>query len=267
MEGRIIKPLLHSGIAYSGINALMLWAASIEQGFFSPHWMTFKQAKELGAHVRKGEKGNLVVYANTITKTEEQDNGKTEERQIPFMKGYTVFNVEQIQGLPAQFLAKPEPVIDDVQRNAEAEAFFAATGAVIRHGGNSAHYSGGSDHVQMPVFEAFRSPESYYATPAHELTHWTKHPKRLNRDFGRKKWGDEGYAKEELVAELGATFLCADLGLTPEPAVDHAAYIQSWLKVLMDDKRAIFSAAAQAQRAADFLHAFQSNKEKEGVAA
>ncbi len=267
MEGRITKPLRHNGIAYSGINLLMLWAASIEQGFISPHWMTFKQAKELGAHVRKGEKGNLVVYANTITKSEEQDNGETEERHIPFMKGYTVFNVEQIEGLPEQFYAKPEPVIDDVQRNEEAEAFFSATGAVIRHGGNSAHYCGGSDHVQMPVFESFRTPESYYATLAHELTHWTKHKTRLDRDFGRKKWGDEGYAKEELVAELGAAFLCADLGLTPEAGLDHAAYIQSWLKVLKDDKRAIFSAASHAQRAADYLHAFQANQQKEGVAA
>lgn len=99
-------------------------------------------------------------------------------------------------------------------------------------------------------------PEAYYATLAHELTHWTKHPKRLDREFGRKKWGDDGYAREELVAELGAAFLCADLGLTPEAGTDHAAYIQSWLRVLKDDKRAIFSAAAHAQKAADFLHGF-----------
>lgn len=118
----------------------------------------------------------------------------------------------------------------------------------------------------MPVFECFRSPESYYATLAHELTHWTKHAKRLDREFGRKKWGDEAYAREELVAELGAAFLCADLGLTPEAGTDHAAYIQSWLKVLKNDKRAVFSAAAHAQRAANFLHGFQQSQE-EGVAA
>ena len=122
----------------------------------------------------------------------------------------------------------------------------------------------------MPHFETFRSPEAYYATLAHELTHWTKHPKRLDRDFGRKRWGDEGYAREELVAELGAAFLCADLALTPEAGTDHAAYIQSWLKVLRNDKRAIFSAAADAQRATEFLHAFQQPtiaKELEGCAA
>jgi antirestriction protein ArdC len=268
-EGRIVRPLRHNGLPYSGINVLMLWSATVECGYASPFWMTFKQAQELGAHVRKGEQGSLVVYANTITRTEEGEDGQDEERKIPFMKGYTVFNVEQIDGLPEHYAAKPDAVIDQVQRIAHAESFFAATGADIRHGGNSAHYSGGTDHVQMPAFEAFREPEAYYATLAHELTHWTKHPKRLDRDFGRKKWGDEGYAREELVAELGAAFLCADLALTPEPGMDHAAYIQSWLKVLKEDKRAIFSAAAHAQRAADFLHGFQQQQpeQQEGVAA
>ena len=127
----------------------------------------------------------------------------------------------------------------------------------------SAHYALGSDHVQMPVFEAFHSPEAYYATLAHELTHWTRHKSRLDRDFGRKTWGDEGYAREELVAELGAAFLCADLGLTPEPGEDHAAYIQSWLKVLKNDRRAIFAAAAHAQRAAAYLHGLQPAIEEE----
>ncbi|RMG58382.1 MAG: DUF1738 domain-containing protein [Bacteroidetes bacterium] len=268
LEGRIVKPLRHNGMAYSGINVLMLWGAALEAGYSSPYWMTFKQAKTLGAHVKKGERGNPVVYANTITKTEEQEDGSPEERTIPFMKAYTVFNVEQIEGLPDHFYAKPEPVIDEAQRIAHAEDFFTATRADIRHGGNRAYYAGGSDHVQMPPFECFHSPESYYATLAHELTHWTKHPKRLDREFGRKKWGDEGYAREELVAELGAAFLCADLGLTPEAGEDHAAYIQSWLKVLKNDKRAIFSAAAHAQRAADFLHSCQAKETtKEGVAA
>ncbi|MBU1188341.1 MAG: DUF1738 domain-containing protein [Gammaproteobacteria bacterium] len=257
MEGKITKPLRHNGVPYNGINILMLWGAAIESGFLSPYWMTFKQAKELGAHVRKGERGNLVVYANTITKTEEQEDGSEEERKIPYLKGYSVFNVEQIEGLPEHCYTKPKAIIDPTRRIQHAESFFASTGADIRHGGNSAHYSGGSDHVQMPFFEAFRSPQAYCATLAHELTHWTKHPKRLDREFGRKRWGDEGYAREELVAELGAAFLCADLELAPEPRADHAAYIQSWLKVLQNDKRAIFSAAAHAQRAADFLHGLQ----------
>lgn len=268
LDGRIVKPLRHNGMAYSGINILMLWGAALEVGFSSPYWMTFKQAKELGAHVKKGEKGNLVVYANTITKTIDADDGSEEERKIPFMKAYTVFNVEQIEGLPDHYYTKPEPVMDGAERIDHADEFFGASRADIRHGGNRAFYSGGSDHVQMPPFECFHTPESYYATLAHELTHWTKHPKRLDREFGRKKWGDEGYAREELVAELGAAFLCADLGLTPEAGTDHAAYIQSWLKVLKDDKRAIFSAAAHAQKAADYLHSFHATTStEEGVAA
>jgi antirestriction protein ArdC len=266
-EGRITKPLRHNGQPYSGINVLMLWGAAMEGGYASPYWMTFKQAKELGAHVKKGERGNMVVYANAITKTEESSSGEEQERRIPFMKSYSVFNVEQIEGLAEHFYEKPEAVIDPAERIDHAEDFFANTSADVRHGGNRAFYSGGSDHVQMPYFETFRSPEAYYATLAHELTHWTKHQSRLDREFGRKKWGDEGYAREELVAELGAAFLCADLALTPEPRTDHAAYIQSWLKVLKDDKRAIFSAAAHAQRATDFLNGFQAEDGREEAAA
>ena len=266
-DGRIIKPLRHNGLPYSGINILVLWAAALEGGFCSPYWMTFRQANMLGAHVRKGERGNLVVYANTITRTDEQEDGSEEEHRIPFLKGYTVFNTEQIEGLPEHYHVIPAPAIDPAARNARADAFFTATGATIRHGGNSAHYSSATDHVQMPIFEAFRSPEAYYATLAHELTHWTKHDKRLARGFSGKRWGDEGYAREELVAELGAAFLCADLALTPEPGDDHAAYIQGWLKVLRNDKRAIFSAAAHAQRAADYLHGLQPVVEHETQAA
>jgi antirestriction protein ArdC len=132
-----------------------------------------------------------------------------------------------------------------------------ATKADVRHGGDRAYYNLAGDFVQTPPFEAFRDPESYYATLAHECTHWTRHPSRLEGDFGRKRFGDEGYAMEELVAELGSAFLCADLSLTPETRDDHAAYIASWLKVLKDDKRAIFTAAAHAQRAADFLGSLQ----------
>ncbi|GHA20476.1 antirestriction protein [Devosia pacifica] len=256
--GRITRPLRANGVAYRGINILMLWASAVEKGFAAPLWLTYKQAQELGGQVRKGEKGSPVVYANTITRTEQDaDTGEDVERNIPFMKAYTVFNAEQVDGLPAHFYAMQEPALDPVARIEKAETFFAATRADIRHGGNQAYYAIGEDRVQMPPFEAFRDAESYYATLAHELTHWTRHPTRLDRSFGRKTWGDEGYAKEELVAELGAAFLSADLGLTPEPRADHASYIASWLKVLKDDKRAIFTAAAHAQRAADYLIGLQ----------
>ncbi|SMD15109.1 zincin-like metallopeptidase domain-containing protein [Rhizobium sp. RU36D] len=253
--GRITRPLRSNGVPYRGINIVMLWAEAIEKGYSAPIWMTFKQAQELGANVRKGERGSLVVYASTLHKSEtDEANGEEIERNIPFMKGYTVFNVEQIDGLPAQYNQPAPPALDPVQRITEADRFFAATGANIRHGGPRAFYSPGEDRIQMPPFETFKDAESYYATLAHESVHWTKHKDRLDRDLGRKRWGDEGYAAEELVAELGAAFLCADISITPEVMEDHAAYIDSWLKVLKGDKRAIFSAAAHAQRAADFLH-------------
>jgi antirestriction protein ArdC len=257
-EGRITRPLRANGIPYRGINVVMLWSAAMEKGYAAPQWMTFKQALELNAHVRKGEQGSQVVYASKITRTETNDGtGEESERDIPFMKGYTVFNVEQIEGLPAQFYPKPEPRSEELLRIERAEAFFAATKAVVRHSGTQAYYSISSDHVQMPPFEIFRDAESYYATLAHETTHWTRHEKRLNREFGRKRFGDEGYAMEELVAELGSAFLCADLELTPELRDDHASYLASWITVLKNDPRAIFTAASHAQRAADFLNGLQ----------
>lgn len=266
--GRITRPLRANGVAYRGINILMLWASAVEKGFAAPLWLTYKQAQELGGQVRKGEKGSPVVYANTITRTEQDaDTGEDVEHNIPFMKAYTVFNAEQVDGLPAHFYALQEPALDPVTRIEKVETFFAATRADIRHGGNQAYYAIGEDRVQMPPFEAFRDAQSYYATLAHELTHWTRHPARLDRSFGRKKWGDEGYAKEELVAELGAAFLSADLGLTPEARADHASYIASWLKVLKDDKRTIFTAAAHAQRAADYLIGLQPQAEATEPAA
>jgi len=260
--GRITRPLRANGQPYRGINILMLWAAAIEQGYSAPIWMTYKQAAELGAQVRKGEKGSLVVYAASITKTvTNETTGEDEEAAIPFMKGYTVFNVEQIDGLPAHFHAPAVAPASTLERIERAEAFFAAIGATVRHGGDRAYYAQSPDHVQMPPFESFSDAESYYTTLAHELTHWTKHPARLDRDLGRKRWGDAGYAREELVAELGAAFLSADLGLALGPRDDHAAYLASWLKVLKDDKRAIFQAASHAQRAADFLNERAGNRE------
>ena len=257
--GRITRPLRGNGVVYQGINVLMLWSAAMAKGYAAPIWMTFKQAQGLGAHVRKGEEGSLVVYADKIIRTEtDAQTGEEAERAIPFMKGYTVFNVEQIEGLPEHFYSKPAPRTETVHRIERAEGFLAATGADVRHGGNRAYYNIAQDVVQMPPFESFRDAESYYATRAHETTHWTRHPSRLDRDFGRKRFGDDGYAMEELVAELGSAFLSADLELTPEVREDHAAYIASWIEVLKNDKRAIFTAASHAQRAADFLHGFQS---------
>jgi antirestriction protein ArdC len=213
--------------------------------------------KELGAHVRKGEEGSLVVYADKIIRTETSETGEEAERAIPFMKGYVVFNTQQIEGLPEHYYAKPAPRTATVQRIARAETFFSACGAYVIHGGNRACYVPSLDQIHMPCIDFFRDSESYYATLAHEATHATRHPSRLNRDFGQRRFGDHGYAVEELVAELGSAFLCADLELTPEIREDHASYIASWIKVLKNEKRAIFTAASHAQRAADFLHGLQ----------
>ncbi len=252
--GRITRPLRGNGVPYQGINILMLWGAAMEKGYSAPIWLTFKQALALGGAVRKGERGSLVVFASSFTRTEaDESTGEESERDIPFLKGYTVFNVEQIDGLPAHFLAPAAPRLDPIQRIERAERFFAATGATVRHGGNQAFYTPVLDYVQMPHFEAFRDAESYYAVLAHELTHWTRHPSRLAREFGQKRFKDAGYAMEEVVAELGAAFLSADLDLTPEPRPDHAAYIAQYLTVLKNDRRAVFTAASYAQRAADFL--------------
>jgi antirestriction protein ArdC len=259
--GPITRPLRAGGQPYKGINVLMLWGAAMTQNFASPIWMTFKQAKELNANVRKGSKGSLVVYADRITRMETAADGEEQERDIYFMKEYHVFNVEQIEGLPPHYYATSAQPLDPAQRIDAADQFFASTGADIRHGGNQAYYAPGPDFVQMPPFESFKDAESYCATLAHEMTHWTKHPSRLRRDFARAKFGDEGYAREELVAEIGSAFLCCDLGITPEPRGDHASYLDHWLKVLKEDKRAIFQAAAHAQKALDFLHGLQPSGE------
>ncbi|QVL31635.1 DUF1738 domain-containing protein [Telmatocola sphagniphila] len=259
-DGPVCRPLRSNGQPYRGVNVLMLWIDAETKGFNSPWWMTFNQAKEMNAFVKKGEHGSTVVYASSFTKTEEDENGQELERDIPFLKSYTVFNAEQIEGLPEKF-TKVEPNVLNIQERLEnAEAFARGTGATIRHGGSQAYYRPSEDLVQMPNFETFEDRESYYSTLLHELTHWTKAESRLNRNFDSKRFGDTGYAREELIAEIGAAFLCSDLGITAEPREDHASYLACWLKVLKEDKKAIFNAAAQAEKAAAYLHELQKAK-------
>lgn len=170
-EGRIMRPRRFNWQPYNGINVLMLWSAAMTKGYNAPLWMTFKQALEFDAHVRKGETGSLVVYADRITRTEtDATTGEEAARAIPFMKGYTVFNVEQIDGLPDHFYAKPEPKGETVRRIERAETFFAATGASIVQGGSRACYVPRTDNIHMPCIDCFRDAESYYATLAHEAT-------------------------------------------------------------------------------------------------
>lgn len=258
----VARPLRHNGEAYSGINVILLWSEAVARGFRSPIWMTFRQALELGGHVRKGETGSMVVYANRITKTEEDETGVEVESEIAFLKAYTVFCTNQIDGLPDRFYpVTPAELPADARadRIERPDAFVAGTGAEIRAGGNRACYVPSVDRIDMPPYASFRdtetstAAEAYYATLLHELIHWTAPTHRCNRELG-KRFGDHAYAREELIAELGAAFLCADVGITPEPRADHAAYIASWLTVLREDKRAIVSAASFAQKAADWLH-------------
>ena len=259
LEGRITRPLRHTGEAYTGINVLLLWSESLRRGFEAPLWMTYRQAGQIGAQVRQGETGATVVYASRFTKTETDARGDAVERDIPYCKTYTVFNCDQIDGLPEQYYHRPDKIIDPVSRIEHADRFFKHTRAVIRHGGSKAFFAPASDHIQMPPFESFRDAESYVAVLCHEATHWTAPAHRVGRDLSRYHKDRTERAREELIAELGSCFLCADLGIVPElePRPEHASYLHSWLQVLKDDKRAIFQAAAHAQRAVTYLHSLQ----------
>lgn len=264
-EGRITRPLRHNFTPYRGINILLLWAESMANGYRANVWMTYRQAQALGAHVRKGEHGSLVVYADTFNKTGVNDKGEEVAEAIPFMKGYTVFNVDQIEGLPEAYQPVASPPSSQLALIEHAEAFCTATAATIRHAGNMAYYAPSTDVIVLPVPEAFRDAESYAATKAHELCHWTAHPSRLDRTLG-KRFGDDAYAAEELIAEMGSAFLCADLGITPEIRDDHASYLDHWLRVLKADRRAIFTAASHAQRAVEYLHSLQPGADRRASA-
>jgi antirestriction protein ArdC len=236
-----------SGRAYSGVNVPLLWAAG-EGRYSRPRWLTFKQALDAGGHVRKGEKGSLIVFVSAVEK-EDEESGET--RRIPFLRHFVVFNVDQCEDLPAS-VVEGEAVapLNPDQRAALADEFVAATGAVIREGSGEAFYSPGGDFVSMPAFAAFKSASHFYSVEFHELGHWTGHKSRLARDFSGR-FGDQAYAAEELVAELCAAFLCAEFGIDGD--LRHAGYIASWIKLLKSDKRAFFTAAAKAQQAADHL--------------
>ena len=241
-------PRRHTGETYRGINVLLLWIAAQSRAYGSPFWMTFKQAKEYGGCVRKGEKGTQITFFNMLRK-EDKETG--EERKIPLLKVFTVFNADQIDGLPEKFHAvAPEPVAEnDTQAIAEIEAFFAATGATIRNRDTfNPCYVPALDEIRMPEIRQFNSASNYYGTLAHELIHWTGHKSRLDRTQTQER---ADYAYEELIAELGNCFLASELGLEID-VTNSAAYLDSWLRALRSDKKFIFQAASAAQKATDF---------------
>lgn len=244
-----------SGRPYSGINVLILWGAVIEGGYPSQDWLTFRQAMAAGGCVRKGERGRTVFYADRFTPKGEHEQGADDGdavRSIPFLKRFTVFNVAQCDGLPERVIAVPAP-LPQRQPHDEAEALIAASGADFRIGGAKAFYVPALDYVQVPPQPAFGQQIDYYRTALHELGHWTGHALRLGRDQSGG-FGTPAYAREELCAELASAFLCAALGIVP--TVRHADYLANWLAVLRADSRAIFKAASQASKAADYLLAF-----------
>lgn len=249
-----------TGKSYRGVNVLSLWASSYLAGYPEAVWGTFKQWTDLGHHVRKGEKASVGVFWKQLEggerPYENQASGDEEHARDGarwIARAFPLFNAAQIEG----YEPPPQPERPEIERVEHAEAFFGAIGADIRHGGGRAYYRPDGDFIQMPPFEAFHDPIAYYSTLAHEATHWTGHASRLDRDL-KGRFGSESYAAEELVAELGAAFLAADLGLAPDPRPENAAYVQSWLKVLKADNRAIFAASSHAQRAADFMHSLQT---------
>lgn len=227
------------------------------RGYANPYWMTFKQALELGGNVKKGEKGTRIVYAGSISPKDEQATPSEADtrKNIMFLKKYTVFNVEQIEGLPEGKFSAPKPVIaNSDSRNSELDSIFAAYGVAIHEGKAGAFYDGAADQISLPAFSSFQSADAFYSTLAHEAIHSTGHKSRLDREtFQKYHTATAIRAKEELVAEIGAAFLCAALGMEPTRREDHASYLASWLTVLRSDKRAIFQAATAAQAASDFI--------------
>lgn len=255
--------------AYSGVNVLSLWGTALDEGFSSNAWLTFKQALDLGGSVRKGSRGTMIVYADRFVPVKEKARAERdgdEAHAVPFLKASHVFALEQIDGLPEALFPDVEPVPAHVQDSA-AQAIIDSSGVPIRHGGDRAFYSPSADFVQMPVPQSFVDfadgrTVDYYRTACHELTHSTGHASRLSRQYG-KRFGDSAYAREELVAEIGAAFICAAIGI--EPTLRHADYLANWLGVLRADNKAIFTAASHASKASDYLLSRSVNQVREAA--
>jgi antirestriction protein ArdC len=258
--GSIMRPVnVASKKPYQGVNILTLWASGDAAGYQTGTWGTYKQWTEAGAQVRKGEKASYIVFYKEITVAGDESSEDENDTRL-FARATPVFAAEQVDGYASPAL--PEPQGSPVEPIEAAEAFIAATGANVVHGGSRACYVPRTDNIHMPPRDVFlgtatsTAAEAYASTKLHELTHWAGAEKRCNRQFG-KRFGDDAYAMEKLVAELGAAFLCADLGITDTPRADHAQYLDNWLRVLKADKKAIFTAASKASQATAFLASLQ----------
>ena len=250
-DGTALPSNLVTGKSYRGINILMLSIEAMARNYTDSRWLTFRQVNELGSRIRKGEHGTPVVFYRLREINEVSGDGTdtdaVSKRSIPMLKGYTVFNIGQLDDIPDRFALRPTLAWQSID---EAEQLLNRSGAAICHGGNNAFYRPVDDIIQLPPPTWFAHPVDYYATALHELCHWTGHPHRLNRVLGRRH-EIEAYAYEELVAEIGAAFLCAHCGLPA--SLEHASYIDFWLDALRRDKRLIFVAAGAAQKAVDFV--------------
>ena len=249
----ISRPLRSCGTPYRGMNTFWLWMMAEASGFASPYWMTYRQCAKLGGHVRKGEKSSIAIFYKTYEKEVETPDGgeDTETRRV--LKSYAIFNADQCDDLPAMY--SPEPLMEPVEpagRRRRIDAFFARIDAQLRHKGSEAYYEPVRDRITMPPTTLFEGFDHYYATLAHELSHWTGHSSRLDRDL-KNRFGSEAYAAEELVAELSSAILGAELGLPVTHLDNHASYISHWLKLLKSDDRAMLMAAAKAEEASSLL--------------
>lgn len=245
-----------TGRQYRGSNVVMLWMAAMERGFSRNVWGTFKQWQDKGAQVRKGESGTPIIWFSILERQgEPTEQGDAEKKRVPFARCSWVFNADQVDGYEASGEAVEVQQFDPIE---QAEALMLASGAKIAHSGASAFYRPSTDEIVLPPREAFvatstaSAAEGYYGTALHELVHWSGAKPRLDRDL-TGRFGDDSYAAEELVAELGSAFLCASLGVSLEPRVDHASYLRAWIKILRNDKKAFVTAAAKASQATDYL--------------
>lgn len=246
-------PVNTDGRPYSGINVPLLWIAAASKGYDSNVWGTYKAFEGKGAQVRKGEKATSIVFMSKFSPKPKAGQKPEDVKPILFARFYTVFNVSQVDGYKGATVTEPAGLPPaGPERVAYVDSYFSAIGIDTRHGGNRAYYMPAIDSVQMPHLAQFKDSTGYYSTLAHEYTHATGHKARLDRNLSGR-FGSESYAAEELIAELGAAFTCAMLGLDNEPRPDHAQYLQNWLNVLKADKKAIFTAASMAQKACKWL--------------